>query len=64
MQHWMAGRFECREPVCVHGVPIGRDGDEGAIGAVFVGSPQRFIDDRQRALTVLAGTLGNQLLDP
>src|SRR3954451_2759709 len=46
------------------GVGAGRDTDEYAVAAVRIGAAQRLGSDRQDADAVLAGALGDELLDP
>ena len=60
----MAGRLQRGHRGLVGRVAFGGDDDEGAVLAVFVGPAERLVDDRQRALALLAGALGDQLFDP
>ena len=63
-QDGMTRGFERVQPVGVGRVDFGGDGDKRAILAVLVGTPQRFVDDRQRARAALARALGDELFDP
>ena len=61
-----AGRFERGDAGILRGVGRGGEAqiDEDAIGAVAIGRRQRLEIDRHDRLPVLAGRLGDQLLEP
>ena len=63
-EHREARRLECRQPLPVGRIRFGSDGHEAAVAAVLIRAAERFIDDRQQALAVFAGALGDQLFDP
>jgi len=60
----MPGGLQGREAGLIGGVDFGGNRHEGAIGAVLVRPPERFVDDRQCAGLVFAGALGDELFDP